>query len=35
MVKGALCNVSQPVILSEAKNLIAPAVETRQDALKI
>ena len=31
MVKGALCKVSQPVILSEAKNLSAPAVETRQD----
>ena len=35
MVKGALCKVSQPVILSEAKNLSAPAVETSQDALKI
>ena len=28
----ALYKVSQPVILSEAKNLSAPAVETRQDA---
>ena len=34
MVKGALYKVSQPVILSEAKNLSAPAVETRQDVLK-
>jgi len=32
MVKGALYKVSQPVILSETKNLSAPAVETRQDA---